>query len=906
MFNEAAHLLYCLVIDPIEYLIEVIYVLMYRLLDEPGYALFGVSLAVSFLVLPLYLRADAIQEEETKRQKEMSGWLDHIRKTFRGDEKQYMIFTYYSEQGYRPIYALRGVFPLLLQIPFFIAAYHYLSHLTLLSGVQFLGIADLGSEDGILCFHDFRINLLPVMMTLINLVSGYIYTKGLGLKEKLQVYLPALIFLFLLYHSPSGLVIYWTMNNVFSLIKNFISKRVKNKYRLTTIILCLIGMVLLIYVLRSGKVFRALNGRDPEGLLYYLLLPVLLSIPLIRDLMKKDHINHDDTKYDSSGFFTTGIFLVIFYGVMIPLSVISSSPQEFFNKYYFRSPLLYIASTFAAFSGLFLLWGSVVFNEVIRTKRGKEIYTSILFGVGIFSMINYFFFEAEVGNYGARLNFEFEPHFDKLYRYGNAILVLLIIVIGFILWRKWKTVGKRLFHIIIPVMVVMSVGMIVKIQREVNTAMSVTYDTKTDPQFHLSRTGKNVVVIMLDRSMGVYVPFIMQEKPELIEKFDGFTLYPNSTSTGLRTNFGSPGLYGGYDYSSTELMRKADMLMREKHDQALRIMPQAFSDAGYTTSIADIPYAGYHQISDYSIFDDIENVNAFDYKDRIVDVDREKQYRQLMMERNFCFYSLYRSAPAILQDNVYDHSYYLSETYNQNYSLEFTSQYDALSVLDQNTVIDDGGDCLMIYCSCLTHEPTLLDPDTYQMTGEMSRDYPDDYVKREIDGIEMDLTDQFAMEHYHVNMAAFLLLGEWFDHLREQGVYDNTRIILVSDHGVHDAFYQFPSMMISVDGEIIDTQMSHALLMEKDFGATGFTTDRSFMCNADVPALAMEGIVEDPHNPYTGNPIDYSGKQNGIDIVWSENSHISEDQYVPICSEDTPWYHIQDDIYLPENWSRIY
>lgn len=32
-------------------------------------------------------------------------------------------------------------------------------------------------------------------------------------------------------------------------------------------------------------------------------------------------------------------------------------------------------------------------------------------------------------------------------------------------------------------------------------------------------------------------------------------------------------------------------------------------------------------------------------------------------------------------------------------------------------------------------------------------------------------------------MAAMLRLGEWFDYLREEGVYDNTRIILVSDHG---------------------------------------------------------------------------------------------------------------------------
>jgi arylsulfatase A-like enzyme len=37
--------------------------------------------------------------------------------------------------------------------------------------------------------------------------------------------------------------------------------------------------------------------------------------------------------------------------------------------------------------------------------------------------------------------------------------------------------------------------------------------------------------------------------------------------------------------------------------------------------------------------------------------------------------------------------------------------------------------------------------------------------------------------HYHSNMATMLRVGEWMDYLKEQGVYDNTRIIIVADHG---------------------------------------------------------------------------------------------------------------------------
>ena len=49
-----------------------------------------------------------------------------------------------------------------------------------------------------------------------------------------------------------------------------------------------------------------------------------------------------------------------------------------------------------------------------------------------------------------------------------------------------------------------------------------------------------MVVLMLDRAMGQYVPYIFNEKPELKEQFSGFTYYSNVISFGGYTNFGSP------------------------------------------------------------------------------------------------------------------------------------------------------------------------------------------------------------------------------------------------------------------------------------------------------------------------------------------------------------------------------
>ena len=201
------NLLYNLIVMPIQIVVEMTYSFMYRLLDNRGLAIIAVSLVIQTLILPLYKRSDALQDEEREKQKSMERWVKHIKKTFKGDERFMMLNTYYRQNDYKPYYALKSSFSILLQIPFFMAAYNYLSHLQELRGVSFLFIKDLGAPDHMFHIGGFYVNFLPIAMTLINIVSGIIYTKGLPVKSKLQVYGLAAVFLVLLYNSPAGLVL---------------------------------------------------------------------------------------------------------------------------------------------------------------------------------------------------------------------------------------------------------------------------------------------------------------------------------------------------------------------------------------------------------------------------------------------------------------------------------------------------------------------------------------------------------------------------------------------------------------------------------------------------------------------------------------------------------------------------
>ena len=41
------------------------------------------------------------------------------------------------------------------------------------------------------------------------------------------------------------------------------------------------------------------------------------------------------------------------------------------------------------------------------------------------------------------------------------------------------------------------------------------------------------------------------------------------------------------------------------------------------------------------------------------------------------------------------------------------------------------------------------------------------------------------------------------------------------------------------------------------------------MTNGDTPAIATSGLIDDPKNPFTGHPLDYSGKEGPQKIFYT-------------------------------------
>lgn len=217
-------------IEPISNIIGAIFIWLLSLVSNHGVAIILLSIIVNIVLLPFYHIAEKIEKKEKDVQKRMKPKIDEFKSVYKGYELYLYTKNVYRLNNYHPAYALRGLVSLLIQIPFFMGAYDFLSNYSGFDGVSFMFLNNLATPDQLLVIGGLTVNILPFVMTGINLLSGYIYSKDMIRSEKITIIVIALFFLFILYESPSSLLVYWTCNNIFSLVKTIVYARIdKNK-----------------------------------------------------------------------------------------------------------------------------------------------------------------------------------------------------------------------------------------------------------------------------------------------------------------------------------------------------------------------------------------------------------------------------------------------------------------------------------------------------------------------------------------------------------------------------------------------------------------------------------------------------------------------------------------------------
>jgi len=186
-----------------------------------GTTLILIALLVKLLLLPLSIKS-AIS---MKKMRILQPKLNKLQEKFGHDPQllQQKTMELYQSEKANP---LGGCLPLLLQIPVFFALFRVLSRSVELRGAGYLWINDLTMPDSLFMIGSFSFNLLPLLMTILQLVSVFLQQGRVGSAQndmqkqmQTQSYFMPLIFLFLFWNMPAGLVLYWTVQNIFSIIE---------------------------------------------------------------------------------------------------------------------------------------------------------------------------------------------------------------------------------------------------------------------------------------------------------------------------------------------------------------------------------------------------------------------------------------------------------------------------------------------------------------------------------------------------------------------------------------------------------------------------------------------------------------------------------------------------------------
>ena len=211
----------------------------FMLVPNYGIAIILVTLATKLIFLPLTFKSS----ESMAKMATLNPKMAEIRERLKGkpDKMNQEIAALYKKEKINP---LSGCLPMLLQLPVFFALYNLLNSHFELRGALFIPgwIPDLSAPESILNFP-FTIPLvgwtalraLPILMVVSQILSSKFTQppsaapqQG-GAQMKLMTYALPIVFLFILYDMPSGLVLYWTVQNVLSTLQQMYINRLRKK-----------------------------------------------------------------------------------------------------------------------------------------------------------------------------------------------------------------------------------------------------------------------------------------------------------------------------------------------------------------------------------------------------------------------------------------------------------------------------------------------------------------------------------------------------------------------------------------------------------------------------------------------------------------------------------------------------
>ena len=230
------------ILNWLETILKFVMELLYKIIPNWGVSIIILTAILKFAMFPLTAKS----AKGTLKMQQLSPRMQEVQAKYKDNPQKMQQETakLYKEIGYNP---MTGCLPLLFQFVILWAMYNLFNNYFEFRGASFISgwIDDLSQGDhiGPIFEHGLpilgwnQIRILPVIYVISQLLFGKITQNGgtassaqNASQMKMMMYGMPIMFFFLFYNAPAGLLLYWTVSNIFQLGQQIvINKMMKNK-----------------------------------------------------------------------------------------------------------------------------------------------------------------------------------------------------------------------------------------------------------------------------------------------------------------------------------------------------------------------------------------------------------------------------------------------------------------------------------------------------------------------------------------------------------------------------------------------------------------------------------------------------------------------------------------------------
>jgi YidC/Oxa1 family membrane protein insertase len=192
---------------------------LHSVLGNYAAAIIALTLIIKTVLWPVQNKAT----QSMRKMALLSPKMNELREKYK-DNPQKMneeLLKLYKDYGINPF---SGCLPMLIQIPIFFGFYSMLGVAIELRNASFLWIHDLSQPDTIAHVMNFPINLLPIIMAATMVWQMAITPKSGDKMQQRILYIMPVIFLVFCYNFASALSLYWTTQNIFSIMQLYLTR----------------------------------------------------------------------------------------------------------------------------------------------------------------------------------------------------------------------------------------------------------------------------------------------------------------------------------------------------------------------------------------------------------------------------------------------------------------------------------------------------------------------------------------------------------------------------------------------------------------------------------------------------------------------------------------------------------